>query len=461
MSRPQKIGGIMGFVVLLGVGSIAAFSFGGFAHVDAWSAPTANRANRSLAKAEDSAALDATEPDSICLPPDVARKLGIRTAPAEKATQGRSLVLAGSLALESNRLARVHTRFAGEVVELGMAPDPKSGIYRTAPPAKRQVQLGDKVQKNQLMAVVWSKDLGEKKSELVDALSQLRLDEQRLEKLEEGFQRQAIPEASVRQARRDVEADLIAVARAERTLRVWRLAEAEITAVKEEADRIRSRQGKRNQDKEKDWARVEVRAPFDGVVLERNVALGDVVDTATDLFKIGDLSKLCVWAHAYENHLPDLVNLPKPIPWTIRLKADPNAAPLPGSVDMIGSIVDPTQHTAVLRGHVDNAEEKLRAGQFVTATVDLPPLPDEIVLPIAALVEDGQQSVVMVQSSPSESKYARRAVKVLRRGQDSAFVSGKYRPDDARSGLQPGDQVVTTGALALKAKLDELKALAK
>ena len=65
--------------------------------------------------------------------------------------------------------------------------------------------------------------------------------QKRLEKLEEGYQRQAIPEASVRQARRDVEADLNALARAERTLRVWRLSDAEINVVKAEAERIRHR----------------------------------------------------------------------------------------------------------------------------------------------------------------------------------------------------------------------------
>ena len=357
------------------------------------------------------------------------------------------MVLSGSLAIEMERLARVRTRFAGEVVELGQIAEAKS---------KRQVQLGDKVVKNQLLAVVWSKDLGEKKSELVDAISQMRLARERLEKLEEGFQRQAIPEASVLQAKRDVDAVRIAVERAERTLRTWQIEEAEIDAVKAEAERIRV-QGKRDKEKEKNWARVEVRAPFDGVVVERNVVLRELVDTANDLFKIADLSRLSVMAHAYENHLPDLVNLPKPIPWTVRLRADPHATPLSGSVDMIGSIVDPTQHTAMLRGHVNNVQEKLRAGQFITATVDLPPLPGEVVIPIAALVEDGQQSVVMVQPSQGATKYALRIVNVLRRGQDVAYVSGK----DARPSLQVGDQVVTTGALALKAKLEELKALAK
>src|SRR5437763_892079 len=78
-----------------------------------------------------------------------------------------------------------------------------------------------------------------KKSQLVDALSQLRLDEENRERyLAAGT---AIPEATVRQARRSVETDRIAIATAERTLRSWRLTEEEVDAVKAEAERIRQR----------------------------------------------------------------------------------------------------------------------------------------------------------------------------------------------------------------------------
>ena len=36
--------------------------------------------------------------------------------------------------------------------------------------------------------------------------------------------------------------------------------------------------------------------PLDGVIIEKNVALGELVDTSTDLFKIADLSHLRVMA---------------------------------------------------------------------------------------------------------------------------------------------------------------------
>ena len=82
----------------------------------------------------------------------------------------------------------------------------------------RPVSFGDFVKKGQLLTVIWSKELGEKKSELIESLAQLHTDETKLKRLEELLVKGAVPEATVLEARRSVESDLIAVARSERTL---------------------------------------------------------------------------------------------------------------------------------------------------------------------------------------------------------------------------------------------------
>ena len=237
--------------------------------------------------------------------------------------------LQGSLALDTNKLVRVHSRFAGEVIESG--PDAEGGAAAeengdSFPPAG----FGDHVAKEQLLAVVWCKDLGEKKSELADALSQLHFDQEQLAKMSDAAREGAVSDAKLRQQERNVEADLTAVARAERTLRVWRLSESEIDAVKDRRrERIRARKGRRDPEIEKIWARVEVRAPLDGIVVEKNVAVGDIIDTTTDLFKVANVDSLTVWANAYEENLPALLDLPpEKLRWTVRVNADPALAPL-------------------------------------------------------------------------------------------------------------------------------------
>jgi cobalt-zinc-cadmium efflux system membrane fusion protein len=395
-------------------------------------------------------------PDTLQLPPEVVRALDVRTAPAVVAARPRPLPpFAGTLAIVNDRLGRVHTRFAGEVMALGT---PSGHETVTLPDegssGERPLQIGDRVRKGQLLAVVWSKDLGEKKSELVDALSKLKADRENLDKLKTLYAQSSTPERSVRDAQLAVVADINAVNRAELTLRSWRLSEEEIADVRAEADRLGKAPESRHENPT--WARVEVRAPFDGVVFEKNVNFGDVVDTTAILYQIADPSRLAVWAHVYEEDLPLLQDprLPQPLPWTVRLPAHPDKS-YPGHLERISDIIDPNQHTALVYGVVENPRGLLKSGQYVNVVVELPPAGDELEIPATALVEDGRESIVFVQPDAGQLRFERRQVQVLRRYHDVVYVSAQ--PGDARSPtLRPNERVVTGGAIFLKDALADL-----
>lgn len=432
--------GLPGKRALLPLGCIlmAILTASAQSKVRRWFYPEVSAA--SAAPAEPERGAQRLKPDTLRLSPETMTALAVQTTPACRPTRPRTLELTGSLGIDTNRLARVHTRFAGEVVEIGMQTI-RDADGQTA---YRPLDLGDRVHPGQLLAVIWSKDLGEKKSELVDALSRLRLDQATLERMQE--HRAALPERSIQEAAQKVEADQISVERARRTLRSWRLTDAEIRQVEQEAERLRTRPGRSTADLDPDWARVEVRAPFAGTLLERNVAPGDIVDPSADLFKIADLSQLRVWAHAYEEDLPLLHALPQPIRWKVRLAADASAEPFAGAVERIGDLVDPNDHTARVLGRVDNSDGRLHAGQFITASIELPPPAAEVEVPTAALIEDGRSSVVFVQPDPALAEFTRRAVQVTRRQRDVVSVRGS---------LRLGERVVTSGALELNASLDD------
>ncbi|MBY0525891.1 MAG: efflux RND transporter periplasmic adaptor subunit [Gemmataceae bacterium] len=389
-------------------------------------------------------------PETIRLACDAADALGVRTVEVHAASQPRLLTLSGSLGLDTNRLARVHARFAGEVMEIGANLEPNSAGVTVV----RPLDFGDRVASGQLLAVVWSKDLGEKKSELAAAIAQLRIHQDNLRQMEKFSG--SLPERSIREAQLAVSTDAIAVDRARRTLRSWQLTDAEIKIIEEEADRIRLRKFGGDAEPERDWARVEVRAPFAGTILERNIAPRDIVDTSVDLFKIADLGELRVWANAYEEDLPTLQSLPTPIRWAIQLKSDPKLTSLPGFVERIGGVVDPTDHTARVMGRVANGAGNMRAGQFITATVAVPPAPDEVEIPIGALVENGRESIIFIQADPAKPEFTRRPVSVARRQQDRAFIHAKPSPLRENAVLRPGERVVCVGALELHAALEDL-----
>ena len=157
------------------------------------------------------------------------------------------LKLDGTLFPDPSQVARVHSRFAGEVMSIG--PAAPGASY--SPP----LRFGDHVEKGQLLAVVWCKDLGEKKSELVDSLLQLRLDEVTLSKLQELAEKGATSEQKVREAERARQSDWIAYTRTVRTLQSWQLTDDEISQIEKEADAVADEKTAGKYRSDENWSR--------------------------------------------------------------------------------------------------------------------------------------------------------------------------------------------------------------
>jgi cobalt-zinc-cadmium efflux system membrane fusion protein len=391
----------------------------------------------------------AKEKDALTLPADVAKKLKVQTEAVQPSTAPSALELSGSLILDSDRLAHVHALFSGEVVELGSTSN-----------ESRPVAFGQHVRKGQVLAVIWSRDLGEKKSDLIDALSQLRVDDDSLARISKAAADGSVPERLLHDTERKVEADRIAVSRAVRTLQSWRISKEEIDQVRAEADRLSRDKTSHREEMVAQWAKLEVRSPLDGTIIERNVVLGELVDTTTDLFKVADLSRLGVLAYAYEEDLPTLDRLPtNQRVWSVTVGAGHDAATRVGRFDQVGCIIDPNQHTALVMGWVDNPDGKLRVGQFVNTRLQIPARSGEVVVPASALCEEGDHTYVFVQSD-SKPTFVRRSVTVTRRQGDKVYIRSRPTADETRRGLEPlapGEQVVVTRGVELAASLDTLQ----
>jgi cobalt-zinc-cadmium efflux system membrane fusion protein len=263
----------------------------------------------------------------------------------------------------------------------------------------------------------------------------------------------------------DLEGDINTINRAVSTLKTWGIPDQDIQAVRDEAEEVKKRRGKHDPEKDALWARVEIRAPDDGIIVERNVSLHEiVVDNTTNLFQIAKVDRLMVFANVPEDDLPVLEALPTAQRrWTIKTVG---SDPIPGFIDDIGYLIDPNQHTAVVKGHIDNKDGKLRAGQFVTATVELPAPPDVVEVPSDAVVDDGQQCVVFVQSDPQRQYYTMRRVQLVQRFERTVFVRSKpftkaepRTNEEVELGLLPrvplrsGERILGWGVGELKAVL--------
>jgi cobalt-zinc-cadmium efflux system membrane fusion protein len=411
------------------------------------------------------------KPHTLMVPENVREALGIRKdhadliAVAQKPSRTRALVMPGSTLLDPTRVYRIRARFApspssAEVIQIGQIADNSRRTGKTVT-VFRELRSGDRVIKGNLLAVFYSVDVGNKKNDLIDAIYQLKLDEQILKRAE--AKAEAVPEVFLLNARRNVQGDRNAIERAVSTLKTWGIAEEDIQAARDEAENVKKRGGNRDKSKDALWPRVEIKAPADGVIIERNLSLHEiVVDNTTNLFQIADVDRLFVTANVPEDDLPVLEALPDNQKiWTVKTVGSP---PVHGFIDDIGYIIDPNQHTAVVKGYILNNGGKLRAGQFITATVELTPPQDVVEVPIDAVVDDGQQSIVFVQTDSQQQHYTMRRVQLTHRFDTTAFVRSRpftkneeLTAADLEFGmlpkqpLRPDERIVVSGVGELKA----------
>lgn len=395
--------------------------------------------------------VDEKDPGHLRLSVDVIKYLNVQVAAAKQAPRTEPLVLSGSLFLDSSHLAVVHTRFTGEVVRVGEVPDTNLGVDPdTNEPIMRQIRAGDSVKKNDIITVIWSKEIGEKKSDLVESLSRRNASKATLERLE-GLEKGAVSGQVIRDARRQYESDLIAVERAERTLRSWKESDAEIAEVYAEAERIGRGESPKNAGVRETWANVEIRSPLDGVVLERNISVGEIVDTGFDMFKIADINRMGVLANVYEEDISKLASLKlDQRQWKVRLKAEPESEPINGAFEVIGHVIDPGQHTAAVVGWINNPNQRFRTGQFITATIEIPAPTNVVLVPNSAVIDQGESATIFVASDSSKQNVTARHVAVLRRGRDFALVR-RIPPENGPhlDSVNEGELVVTSGNLEL------------
>jgi len=176
---------------------------------------------------------------------------------------------------------------------------------------------------------------------------------------------------------------------------------------------------------------VEIFAPVAGIVTDQEVTnAANVQSFGTNPFTISDLSYVWIICDVYEN---DLATVKMGDSADIRLNAYPDQV-FRGTVSNIGATLDPNIRTAKVRLEVKNPGN-MRLGMFVKATFRGQTTEMHTIVPASAVMRMHDRDFVFV---PAPDQKFRRV----------EIVSGDLLPDnnslqEVRSGLRPGDQVVT------------------
>jgi len=220
---------------------------------------------------------------------------------------------------------------------------------------KIEANLGQQVKRGQLLAEIASTSLSEQRSELLSAQKRLELAKGIFEREKYLWQAKISAEQDYLQARQVLSEAEIALQNAQQKL-IALGAKPTVTGRAEEFNRY------------------EIRAPFDGTIVEKHIALGEAVKEDSSIFTLTDLSS--VWAEIVVS-AKDLNVVRVGANATIKATALNSTAT--GAVSYVGALIGEQTRTAKARVTLPNPDLAWRPGLFIT--VDM--VSDEVEVPVA------------------------------------------------------------------------------
>jgi len=186
---------------------------------------------------------------------------------------------------------------------------------------------------------------------------------------------------------------------------------------------------------------VALRAQIAGVVVERNVLVGQEVrsDSAAPLLTVSSLDSVWVLADAYEQ---DLGMVEDGAAVTIRVPAYPNET-FSGNVKHIGDVVDQTSRTVKIRAVADNPGHRLKPEMYAKVDVQNVKGAKFIAIPSKAVLNDGDRAMVVVATEGNV--FRTRVVQTGPEMDEQIRILG---------GLTPGEKIVASGAIFMKQEID-------
>ena len=185
--------------------------------------------------------------------------------------------------------------------------------------------------------------------------------------------------------------------------------------------------------------RFELHAPYDGLVVERNLSVGEAVKEDTPIFTISDLSTVWAEVHIPAKDLPHVRMGDK-----VTLRATAFDAQTTGTVAFIGALVGELTRMAKARIVLANPQGAWRPGLFVSVEVKAAEVRVPIAIETDALQTLGTQQVVFVRT---ETGFKAHPVKIGLN--DSKRV-------EVLEGLAAGARYAAKGSYILKSELSKL-----
>lgn len=340
----------------------------------------------------------------VRMPPELRQRAGVRAEPLQRRPLPPTIELVGAVEFDGDHVAEVGSRVPGRVARIMVRPG-------------SIVRAGDPLVEIESTAVA---DIAAAYSAARAGVAEAQAEHDRLAVL---ARQQLATAREIEQNRAALQSRQAEVTRTTQQLLAMGLTPDEVRRMA--TGRVH---------------RITLRAPIAGKVFERSVVLGQVVEPASTLLHIGDLSRLWVQLQVFER---DLARVRVGDSAEVESEAYPGRV-FRGQVGHIASSLDAQTRTARVRIEVDNHDELLRPGQFVTARVraSAADAPRVLALPRSAIVQLEGHPAAFVEVSDGE--YEQRFLQLGTVDGNEVVVT---------RGVDEGERVVVAGAFSLKSEL--------
>jgi cobalt-zinc-cadmium efflux system membrane fusion protein len=331
----------------------------------------------------------------------------VRIAPVGRSSFDQLRQAVGSIDFNQNMLVQVFTPYQGRIIA-------------------SYANVGDRVEKGQMLFTIDSPDLLQASSNLISAAGVLVLQTRNLKRLTETLRGGGGAQKDVDQATSDHQAAEGALRAARDAMRIFGKTDAEVEKI--------------ITDRKADSTLV-VRNSISGLVTARTAAPGLFVQpgNAPAPFTVADTSTMWMIANVVESDSA-LLRVGQEV--RVRVAAYPDRE-FEGSIVVVGALVDPQTRRIMVRSEIKDPDRLLRAGMFANFTIRVGDPIEATSAPNSAIVREGDGTMTL-WATTDRRHFEKRTVRTgLRQRGETQIVEG----------VQPGDLVVSDGALFLSNKL--------
>ena len=283
-------------------------------------------------------------------------------------------------------------------------------------------KLGDNVTQGQTLFTIQSPDLIQADSTLIAAAGVLDLTTRALQRARQLYTVQGIAEKDLQQAVSDQQTAEGALRAARNAVQVFGKSPAEIDRM------VRTRTID---------PFLVVPSPITGRVTARSAAPGVFVTpgTAPAPYNVADLTHKWMNASVTESDMP-LVRVGQHL--RVSVMAFPGRI-FRGQISTVGASVDPQLHRGMVRAEIEDPEHELLPGMFASFVIDTSGPVSALAVPQDGVVREGDGTMT-VWVTTDERRFTKRTVRI-----------GLQRDgfDQVLEGVEPGEQIVTRGAVFL------------